>query len=136
VKLRDREKRLAAKLQELDSYEMADLVLTQLLDLRRKASDAATRLQAARQQVAVANPARIRDTTDRAMIASVLKQQLISATFGDDHYVSLTTAGGYVLMVIARADTEPMRSVWLERIPKPDIARYPDQDWLRAKRRA
>jgi DNA invertase Pin-like site-specific DNA recombinase len=136
VKLRDRAKRLASKLQELDSDEMADLVLTQLRDLRRKISDAETRLQAARQQVAAAKPIRISDTTDRAMIASVLKQQLISATFEDHHYVSLTTAGGYVLMLVARANGELVKSACLERIPKPDIAQHPDEDWLQTKQSA
>ena len=135
VKLRDREKRLATKLQELDDDELFDVVMGQLRDLRGKVSDTATRLQAARQQAAIQQQSlRIKDVTDRAAIANVLKQQLVSTTFGDDHHVSLTTASGYVLMVIARAGVqEPMKGAWLERVPRPQVAQYPD--WLHAKRR-
>jgi hypothetical protein len=61
------------------------------------------------------------------MIASALKQQLVSATFGDHHQVSLVMASGYVLTVIARTGVqEPMKGAWLERIPRPDISQYPD----------
>jgi DNA invertase Pin-like site-specific DNA recombinase len=136
ARLRDREKRLATKLQELDNDEMGDLVLMQLRELRGKVSDAATSLQAARQQAAIQQQTvKITDVTDHATIASVLKQQLVKATFGNDHYVTLVTASGYVLTVIARANADPMKGAWLERVPKPDIAQYPDLDWLRAKRR-
>jgi DNA invertase Pin-like site-specific DNA recombinase len=133
-KLRDREKRLAGRLQELDNDEMADLVLTQLRELRGKVSDAATRLMAARQQNAIVKaPVKITDMADRAAIATVLKQQLIAVTFGADHHVSMITAAGYCLTVIARAGADYVNSAWLERIPRPDIAQYPT--WKNAKRR-
>jgi hypothetical protein len=76
---------------------------------------------------------KIKDTTDRAVIASVVRQQVIAVSFAADHHVSLITAAGYVLMVIARADAPPMRSAWLERVPNRAIAQYPT--WKKRRQR-
>ena len=100
AKLREREKRLAGPLKELDDEQMFDTVMTQLRELRSQVCTGG-QAQAAQQQAAVDQPIKIRDATDRAMIAFVLKQQLGRVTFGDDHHVLLVTAAGYVLTVIA-----------------------------------
>jgi hypothetical protein len=127
TKLREREKRLASRLRELDGDEMFDVVMAQLRTLRGQVSDAATWLQAARQQAAVAEQSvKIEDTTDRAMIGSVPKHQLVSARFGKDNHVALMTAAGYVLSVIAKVHAAEKKSAWLERAPKPEVAQYPD----------
>jgi DNA invertase Pin-like site-specific DNA recombinase len=128
AKLQQREQRLAGRLKELDTDELYNVVITQLRELRGQVTDAATRLQAARQQAAIQQQSvQIKDMTDRAAIASVLKQQLVRASFGDDHQVALVTASGSVLSITARTGVrEPMKSAWLERPPRPEIAQYPD----------
>jgi DNA invertase Pin-like site-specific DNA recombinase len=101
---RAREARLAGRLKELDDDQMFDLVMTQLRELRSQVTDAATRLQAARQAAALVTvtPVKLRDLTDRAAIATALKQQLIGVRFGPDNHVVLE-GRRHVLTVQARA---------------------------------
>jgi hypothetical protein len=131
VKLRDREKRLAGRLKELDTDDLFDTVMGQLRELRSQVSDAATRLQAARQEAALAHQTvRVKDLTDLAHIATALKQQLISAQFGPDNVVVLE-GNRHILTVQARADGDPPKLALKVRrdgpVPKPLIRLSPSQ---------
>lgn len=107
AKLQAREKRLGKRLQELDNDDMFDTIVAQLRELRNKVHDAATRLNVARQTVAVAAaPVRIRDMTDRSALHTVLRQRISSACFGNDHTVELR-AGSQILTVVARKNGPP-----------------------------
>ena len=67
-------------------------------------TDAATRLQAARQAAALVTvtPVKLRDLTDRAAIATALRQQLIGVRFGPNNHV-VFEGRRHVLTVQARA---------------------------------
>ena len=143
AKLKGRERRLAGKLQELDDDQTADLVLDQLRELRGKVTDAATRLQAARQQQAAADiaPIKIKDSSDRAGIATALKAQLTSARFGAGNVVELESQS-HVLTVTARADTgvKPQLALKLKGDAKRIVfasraaTSKPEIKWLKVRR--
>ena len=121
-KLRARKLRLASKLKTLDADDnLFDLVMTQLRELDAETTDAATKLQAARQAAAVvmAAPAKIKDLTDRAAIASALRQQLVGVRFLADNLVELESQS-HILSVIARTNAEnPILALKLKRdVPK------------------
>jgi DNA invertase Pin-like site-specific DNA recombinase len=95
-----RQKRLEARLQELDDDDMADSVFAQLRELRSKVKDAAIALSAAQQQSAVASaPVVLSRNADRSEIASGLKARLDAALFYPDRRVMLASKGGVVLVV-------------------------------------
>jgi hypothetical protein len=100
--LRARKARLAGKLKELDYDSMFDTVTTQLREIDAELSDAATRLQAARAQMAnTVTAVKISDLTERAAVASALKQRLIGVRFKADNRVEIESKTA-VLTVIAR----------------------------------
>ena len=118
TKLREREQRLAKKLQELDNDQMFDTIMTQLRELRGLVNDAATKLNAAQQQAAVAKASvKISDLTDRAAVATALKRQLIAVRFGAGNRVELE-GRSHVLTVVARQDGErPTLAIKCDREP-------------------
>ena len=134
---------MAGKLQELDDDQTADLVLDQLRELRGKVTDAATRLQAARQQQAAADiaPIKIKDSSDRAGIATALKAQLTSARFGAGNVMELESQS-HVLTVTARADTgvKPQLALKLKGDAKRIVfasraaTSKPEIKWLKVRR--
>ena len=105
LKLDARYKRLASKLQELDDDEMFSEIEKQLRELRHKRTDVAARMNAARQEIAVAAaPVQINAISDRAKLHTALQQLIKGAYFGEHHEVAILSKAGLLLIVTARQD--------------------------------
>jgi hypothetical protein len=108
LKLDARYKRLASKLQELDDDEMFSEIEKQLRELRHKRADVAARMNAARQEIAIAAvPVQIDAISDRAKLHTALQQLIKGAYFGEHHEVAIVSRAGLLLMVTARQGTAP-----------------------------
>ena len=94
---------LASQLQKLDSEEIADLVLSQLREIRASKNDAATALLAAKKRAAVdASPSvEISSLTDRVKLHAALKERIQLVLFGEDN-MAAAFVGSAVMVVCAR----------------------------------
>ena len=101
--LKEREAMLASQLQKLDSEEIADLVLSQLREIRASKNDAATALLAAKKRAAVdASPSvEISSLTDRVKLHAALKERIQLVLFGEDN-MAAAFVGSAVMVVCAR----------------------------------
>lgn len=119
-KLRERKARLAGKLKQLDDDQMFDVVMSQLRELEAEVNDASTKLHAARQQSAVAAPMRINTVTDRAELATALRQRLTAVRFGTGNLVEIESHS-HVLSVVAREGVTTKPTLVTTYAPTPDL---------------